>query len=107
MFLTSRMGLAISLVATEKEKVSQQGGLISHIIFFILLLFFLESECQLLKKQYKTKQTLAQRKQVWYHVCPNRGRGCYNTRLKEDGGCTIWYNEKEVRRDASTNPVPQ
>lgn len=35
--------------------------------------------------------------QVWYHVCPNRGRGCYNTRLKEDGGCTIWYNEKEVR----------
>ncbi|XP_015247722.1 PREDICTED: ATP-dependent RNA helicase DDX1 [Cyprinodon variegatus] len=48
-----RMGLAISLVAMEKEK-------------------------------------------VWYHVCPNRGRGCYNTRLKEDGGCTIWYNEKEL-----------
>ncbi len=20
--------------------------------------------------------------QVWYHVCPNRGKGCYNTRLK-------------------------
>lgn len=36
--------------------------------------------------------------QVWYHVCANRGRGCYNTRLKEDGGCTIWYNEKEVNR---------
>ncbi|KAI5627764.1 ATP-dependent RNA helicase DDX1 [Silurus asotus] len=33
---------------------------------------------------------------VWYHVCPNRGRGCYNTRLKEEGGCTIWYNEKEL-----------
>ncbi|KPP75890.1 ATP-dependent RNA helicase DDX1-like [Scleropages formosus] len=48
-----RMGLAISLVAMEKEK-------------------------------------------VWYHVCPNRGRGCYNTRLKENGGCTIWYNEKEL-----------
>ncbi|MEQ2215569.1 ATP-dependent RNA helicase ddx1, partial [Xenoophorus captivus] len=48
-----RMGLAISLVAMEKEK-------------------------------------------VWYHVCPNRGKGCYNTRLKEDGGCTIWYNEKEL-----------
>ncbi|MCJ8750037.1 hypothetical protein PDJAM_G00194460 [Pangasius djambal] len=48
-----RMGLAISLVAMEKEK-------------------------------------------VWYHVCPNRGRGCYNTRLKEEGGCTIWYNEKEL-----------
>uniref|UniRef100_A0A3B3CF57 ATP-dependent RNA helicase n=1 Tax=Oryzias melastigma TaxID=30732 RepID=A0A3B3CF57_ORYME len=47
------MGLALSLVAMEKEK-------------------------------------------VWYHVCANRGRGCYNTRLKEDGGCTIWYNEKEL-----------
>ncbi|XP_031696357.1 ATP-dependent RNA helicase DDX1-like, partial [Anarrhichthys ocellatus] len=51
-----RMGLAISLVAMEKEK-------------------------------------------VWYHVCANRGRGCYNTRLKEDGGCTIWYNEKELLSD--------
>ncbi|XP_048858219.1 ATP-dependent RNA helicase DDX1 [Brienomyrus brachyistius] len=48
-----RMGLAISFVATEKEK-------------------------------------------VWYHVCQSRGRGCYNTRLKESGGCTIWYNEKEL-----------
>lgn len=47
------MGLAISLVATEKEK-------------------------------------------VWYHVCSNRGKGCYNTRLKEDGGCTIWYNEMQL-----------
>ncbi|KAK6490066.1 ATP-dependent RNA helicase DDX1 [Huso huso] len=51
-----RMGLAISLVATEKEK-------------------------------------------VWYHVCPNRGRGCNNTRLKEDGGCTIWYHEKQLLGD--------
>ncbi|KAF3849774.1 hypothetical protein F7725_019493 [Dissostichus mawsoni] len=51
-----RMGLAISLVAMEKEK-------------------------------------------VWYHVCANRGRGCYNTRLKEDGGCTIWYKEKELLSD--------
>ncbi|XP_054978813.1 ATP-dependent RNA helicase DDX1 [Sorex araneus] len=48
-----RMGLAISLVATEKEK-------------------------------------------VWYHVCSNRGKGCYNTRLKEEGGCTIWYNEMQL-----------
>ncbi|KAI9544267.1 hypothetical protein NQZ68_005317 [Dissostichus eleginoides] len=51
-----RMGLAISLVAMEKEK-------------------------------------------VWYHVCANRGRGCYNTRLKEDGGCAIWYKEKELLSD--------
>ncbi|XP_053565637.1 ATP-dependent RNA helicase DDX1 [Bombina bombina] len=48
-----RMGLAISLVASEKEK-------------------------------------------VWYHVCSSRGKGCYNTRLKEDGGCTIWYNEMQL-----------
>lgn len=41
--------------------------------------------------------------QVWYHVCPNRGRGCYNTRLKDDGGCTIWYNEKEVNWGADAN----
>ncbi|XP_078450511.1 ATP-dependent RNA helicase DDX1 isoform X2 [Lampetra fluviatilis] len=51
-----RMGLAISLVATEKEK-------------------------------------------VWYHVCANRGRGCYNTRLKDEGGCTIWYNEQQLLAD--------
>ncbi|XP_067098227.1 ATP-dependent RNA helicase DDX1 [Osmerus mordax] len=51
-----RMGLAISLVAMEKEK-------------------------------------------VWYHTCANRGRGCHNTRLKEDGGCTIWYNEIELLSD--------
>ncbi|NWS43044.1 DDX1 helicase, partial [Probosciger aterrimus] len=48
-----RMGLAISLVAKEKEK-------------------------------------------VWYHVCSSRGKGCYNTRLKEEGGCTIWYNEMQL-----------
>ncbi|XP_043920740.1 ATP-dependent RNA helicase DDX1 [Protopterus annectens] len=48
-----RMGLAVSLVATDKEK-------------------------------------------VWYHVCASRGKGCYNTRLKEDGGCTIWYNETQL-----------
>uniref|UniRef100_A0A0G4F4K4 DEAD box protein 1 n=1 Tax=Chromera velia CCMP2878 TaxID=1169474 RepID=A0A0G4F4K4_9ALVE len=45
-----RMGLAVSLSASEKEK-------------------------------------------VWYHKCPNRGRGCENTRLVEQGGCTIWYDE--------------
>ncbi|XP_063170764.1 ATP-dependent RNA helicase DDX1 [Candoia aspera] len=48
-----RMGLAISLVAAEKEK-------------------------------------------VWYHSCPSRGKNCYNTRLKDEGGCTIWYNEMQL-----------
>ncbi|PHJ22345.1 atp-dependent rna helicase ddx1 [Cystoisospora suis] len=31
--------------------------------------------------------------QVWYHRCPNRGRGCHNTKLTTEGGCTIWYDE--------------
>lgn len=44
------MGLAISIVSTEKEK-------------------------------------------VWYHKCDNRGRGCTNTRLVDQGGCCIWYDE--------------
>ncbi|CAH8463621.1 unnamed protein product [Dicrocoelium dendriticum] len=49
-----RMGLAISLVATVKEK-------------------------------------------VWYHSnCSTRGRGCYNTRLVEQGGCCMWYNEANL-----------
>uniref|UniRef100_A0AAX7T9L2 ATP-dependent RNA helicase n=1 Tax=Astatotilapia calliptera TaxID=8154 RepID=A0AAX7T9L2_ASTCA len=47
------------------------------------------------RKPNERKNNL-ERFKVWYHVCPNRGRGCYNTRLKEDGGCTIWYNEKEL-----------
>ena len=44
---------------------------------------------------------------VWYHVCANRGRGCYNTRLKEEGGCTIWYNEKEVNNNNSSRQTQQ
>ncbi|OQR75005.1 ATP-dependent RNA helicase DDX1-like, partial [Tropilaelaps mercedesae] len=33
---------------------------------------------------------------VWYHSnCHNRGRGCYNTKLTDMGGCCIWYNEKD------------
>lgn len=44
------MGLAVSLVGTDKEK-------------------------------------------VWYHTCASRGRDCSNTRLVEQGGCCIWYDE--------------
>ena len=37
---------------------------------------------------------------VWYHSnCPNRGKGCYNTTLLEQGGCAIWYNEKQYLAD--------
>jgi ATP-dependent RNA helicase DDX1 len=32
---------------------------------------------------------------VWYHGewCSSRGRNCWNTRLTDEGGCTIWYDE--------------
>ena len=30
---------------------------------------------------------------VWYHSCPSRGKNCYNTNLKDGGGCCIWYDE--------------
>lgn len=33
---------------------------------------------------------------VWYHTCPSRGKECNNTKLKENGGCCIWYNELGV-----------
>ncbi|EDQ84907.1 uncharacterized protein MONBRDRAFT_39079 [Monosiga brevicollis MX1] len=33
---------------------------------------------------------------VWYHKCPARGKGCHNTRLVEQGGCTIWYDEPNL-----------
>lgn len=84
-FSTYRMGLAISLVAMEKEKVRWSIGVC---LVHISLNFVCDFKYTFLPVQ------------VWYHVCPNRGRGCYNTRLKEDGGCTIWYNEKEVNKDA-------
>ncbi|VDP86376.1 unnamed protein product [Echinostoma caproni] len=38
--------------------------------------------------------------QVWYHSnCATRGRGCFNTRLVEQGGCCIWYNEPNLLGD--------
>nr|CAD7412483.1 unnamed protein product [Timema poppensis] len=32
---------------------------------------------------------------VWYHGewCSSRGRNCWNTKLIDQGGCCIWYNE--------------
>lgn len=35
------------------------------------------------------------KEKVWYHTCPNRGKGCNNTQLRDKGGCSIWYDEKE------------
>lgn len=36
------------------------------------------------------------RERVWYHKCANRGKDCSNTKLVDQGGCTIWYNETEL-----------
>jgi ATP-dependent RNA helicase DDX1 len=34
------------------------------------------------------------KEQVWYHTCGNKGGvGCSNRKLKDHGGCTIWYDE--------------
>ena len=41
------------------------------------------------------------REKVWYHGewCKSRGRNCYNTRLTNDGGCCIWYDEQQYLAD--------
>ena len=36
------------------------------------------------------------KEKVWYHSCPSKGKSCYNSNLKEYGGCAIWYDEKQV-----------
>lgn len=35
---------------------------------------------------------------VWYHGnwCSSRGKNCWNTRLTDEKGCCMWYNEKTV-----------
>ncbi|ETO25662.1 hypothetical protein RFI_11476 [Reticulomyxa filosa] len=33
---------------------------------------------------------------VWYHKCPSRGSNCSDTRLVEQGGCAIWFDEFEI-----------
>lgn len=40
------------------------------------------------------------KEKVWYHSnCTNKGKGCYNTRLTDEGGCCIWYNEPQYLAD--------
>jgi ATP-dependent RNA helicase DDX1 len=39
---------------------------------------------------------------VWYHTCAGKGRGasaCNNTRLVEQGGCTVWVDEADLLED--------
>ncbi|GAB5031371.1 atp-dependent rna helicase ddx1 [Nannochloropsis oceanica] len=35
---------------------------------------------------------------VWYHSCASRGKGCVNRKVKEEGGCTIWFDEADSLR---------
>ena len=40
------------------------------------------------------------KEKVWYHTCGHKGGvGCTNRKLKERGGCTIWYNEPELLKN--------
>ena len=38
---------------------------------------------------------------VWYHGqwCPSRGKNCNNTRLTDQRGCCVWYNEPQYLAD--------
>ena len=38
---------------------------------------------------------------VWYHGqwCHSRGRDCWNTRLTDEKGCCMWYNEPQYLAD--------
>ena len=36
---------------------------------------------------------------VWYHKCASRGANCSDTRLVDEGGCTIWYQEAQIFKD--------
>ncbi|EDV25940.1 uncharacterized protein TRIADDRAFT_24752 [Trichoplax adhaerens] len=40
---------------------------------------------------------------VWYHTCPSRGKKCHNTKLKENGGCTIWYDEVQLLKNVENH----
>ncbi|EGG23712.1 putative RNA helicase [Cavenderia fasciculata] len=43
---------------------------------------------------------------VWYHGCRDRGKGCHNTKLVEQKGCAIWYNEPDLFQAISEKVSP-
>jgi len=52
----------------------------------------------------------AHEEKVWYHTCQSRGNNCSNTRLVEEGGCSIWYNEPQLLKgleELLNQPVPR
>jgi ATP-dependent RNA helicase DDX1 len=40
-----------------------------------------------------------EKEKVWYHQCKDRGQNCNNTKLVEDGGCALWYDEPQYLQD--------
>eukprot|EP00052_Salpingoeca_macrocollata_P019479 m.161786 g.161786 ORF g.161786 m.161786 type:complete len:730 (-) comp20982_c0_seq2:69-2258(-) len=39
------------------------------------------------------------KEKVWYHQCKNRNKDCHDTRLLKQGGCAIWFDEKQYLAD--------
>lgn len=52
------------------------------------------ADCVGLAISLVAKQGYAEK--VWYHSCANRGKGCVNRKVKEEGGCTIWFDEADL-----------
>ena len=36
------------------------------------------------------------KEKVWYHQCQSRGKNCHNTKLVDEGGCAMWYDEMDL-----------
>ncbi|KYQ90973.1 putative RNA helicase [Tieghemostelium lacteum] len=44
---------------------------------------------------------------VWYHTCRDKGKGCFNTKLVEQKGCCIWYDELDLFSKINESLAPQ
>jgi len=38
---------------------------------------------------------------VWFHQCKSKGDNCSNTKLVEEGGCGLWYDEPGIVKVSS------
>jgi len=51
------------------------------------------------------------KEKVWFHKCKVRGAGCNNSRMVDEGGCAIWFDEPaclaEVEKRLGGKPIPQ
>mmetsp|Transcript_21214 Transcript_21214/g.55176 ORF Transcript_21214/g.55176 Transcript_21214/m.55176 type:complete len:735 (-) Transcript_21214:161-2365(-) len=53
-----------------------------------------------------------QQEKVWFHTCKSKGREgqCSNTQLVDQGGCTTWYSEPDLRKQVEARlgqPIPE